>query len=409
VAEDDPHQPARRAAELAARHSYGRLVASLARGTRDIAAAEDALADALAVALEVWPQRGVPQSPEAWLLTTARRTLSHGERHARVRSDATATLVAQLEERASRKGWSRGDERLELLFVCAHPAIDPASRTPLMLQTVLGLDAERIASAFLVAPATMGQRLVRAKTRIRDAGVRFEVPPPGELPERLDDVLRAIYVAYGAGWSDVEEGRGLSEEAIFLARLVVQSLPGEPEARGLLALMLFTHARRQARRDEAGRFVPLPQQDPRRWVRPLIIEAEALLTEASAAGRFGRFQCEAAIQSVHAQRAITGVLPHHALRTLYDLLLERAPSVGVAVSRAAAILDAGDVAAARDALGQLEADEVDGYQPYWVTRARLAELEGRPAQVRTALQRALGLTEDLAVRRFLEAWLGRST
>ncbi|MEZ4253506.1 MAG: DUF6596 domain-containing protein [Polyangiales bacterium] len=290
---------------------------------------------------------------------------------------------------------------MKLLFVCAHPAIAPPIRTPLMLQTVLGLDAERIGSAFLVAPSTMGQRLVRAKAKIKAAGLRVEVPEAGELPARLRDVLHAIYVAYGSGWEEPSRGVGLTQEAIFLGRLVVGLLPDEPEPKGLLALMLFCESRRDARRNALGRFVPLSAQDPARWTRDDIVEAEALLVDASRARRFGRFQCEAAIQSVHAQRAITGVLQHAALRTLYDLWMAYEPSVGVAVSRAAACLDAGDRVCAREALAALDSHDVVAYQPFWVTMARLAELEGDEATARVHLTRALGLTEDPALRRFL--------
>jgi RNA polymerase sigma-70 factor (ECF subfamily) len=219
--------------------------------------------------------------------------------------------------------------------------------------------------------------------------------------DRLDDVLRAVYVAYGSGWDDLAGGRGLAEEAIFLGRTLVSLLPHEPEARGLLAMMLYCESRRDARRDAAGRFVPLPEQDPRRWSTAMIIEAEGLLTSASQAGRFGRFQCEAAIQSVHAQRAITGHTQHAALRVLYELLLTHSPSIGVAVGRAAALIEANALEEGARALDALEETSVALYQPSWVTRARLAERQGDPATTRSALERALGLTEDEAVRRFL--------
>jgi len=395
---------AHRVAEAAARASYGRLVAQLASRSGDLAAAEDALSDAFAAALSTWPTRGVPTNPEGWLPLAARRRAYNRFRHARVEDDATVDLQRLIEARAeAAREVVLVDDRLKLLFVCAHPAIDEAVRTPLMLQTVLGLDAERIGSAFLVAPSTMGQRLVRAKAKIKATRLRFTVPDPEDLPERLHEVLQAVYAAYGTGWDDLSgtSGRGLTAEALFLGRLLVSLLPDEPEAQGLLALMLYCEARRDARRDALGRFVPLHAQATERWDRGLIVEAEALLTSASKAGRFGRFQCEAAIQSVHAQRAITGFVQTTALRTLYDLLLVHAPSVGVAVSRAAALLDAGDVETAQAALSALDADDVAAYQPYWVTRARLAELTGDLAATAAHLERALGLTEDAAVRAFL--------
>ncbi len=228
-----------------------------------MAAAEDALADVFLAALETWPRRGVPDKPEAWLLTAARRRLIDGTRHARVEAGALPALLAAADEAQAVASIDSvfPDERLKLLFICAHPAIDAVVRTPLMLQTVLGLDAARIASAFLVKPATMGQRLSRAKAKIRDAGIRFALPNAADLPPRLDAVLEAIYAAYGTGWDDVAGAdprrRGLASEAIELGRLLRHLMPGEPEAQGLLALMLHCEARRKARRTAAAAYVPL--------------------------------------------------------------------------------------------------------------------------------------------------------
>src|SRR5688572_17203801 len=214
----------RRAIEDAARSSYGRLIAYLSARTRDVAAAEDALADAFLAALDTWPRDGLPEKPEAWLLTAARRRLIDRARHdRRVRTTSASglDLVAETSDAAA-SGDEFPDERLKLLFVCAHPAIDPAVHTPLMLQTVLGLDAARIARAFLVSPTAMGQRLVRAKAKIRDARIAFEVPGEGELAPRLSAVLEAIYAAYASGWEDAAGAdprmRGLADEAIWLAR-----------------------------------------------------------------------------------------------------------------------------------------------------------------------------------------------
>ena len=394
--------PARRAAESAARSSYGRLLALLSVRTRDIAAAEDALADAFAAALQTWPVRGVPDRPEAWLLTTARNAAANRQRHERVRGAAVPEITRMLETVAEERE-PFPDSRLALLFACTHPAIDPAVRAPLMLQTVLGLDAVRIGAAFLVSPATMGQRLVRAKTKLKTAGARFTLPDAEELPHRLPEVLSAIYAAYGAGWDDISgeaKVRDLVDEAAFLARLVVALLPDNPEAKGLLALILYCEARRPARRDRAGRFVPLAEQDHSLWLGPMIVEAEQLLTAASAAQQFGRFQCEAAIQSVHAQRAITGRTNHQALLVLYGLLEERAPSLGASIGRAAVLLEAGQREAALAALDRLPQDRVASYQPYWVTRARVLEALGDPA-AGPALTRAIGLTTEPAVRDYL--------
>src|SRR5215510_8071860 len=242
------------AIEAVARDSYGRLIAYIAARTGDIADAQDALSDALVAALENWPTNGVPNKPEAWLLHVARNRLTDASRRKEVRQKSEEFLqqIAEEAQTVAKVHEYFPDERLKLLFVCAHPAIDPAARTPLMLQAVLGIDAARIASAFLVSPAAMSQRLVRAKSKIRDAGIAFEVPEMDELPNRLEAVLDAIYAAYGAGWEYAvgadPHSTHLAEEALWLARLVVGLLPDEPEAKGLLALLLHCEARRTARR-----------------------------------------------------------------------------------------------------------------------------------------------------------------
>src|SRR5262252_7011392 len=274
--QEDTH----RTVERVARESYGRLVAYLAAHTRDVASAEDALGDALVSALTTWPRDGVPQKPEAWLLTTARHSLIDRMRHQQVALANEPNLLL-LREDAKEASLSTEfpDERLKLLFVCAHPAIDPSLHTALMLQTVLGLDAARIAQAFLVSPATMSQRLVRAKRKILEAGIPFELPQEGDLPQRLDAVLEAIYAAYGLGRDEVagvdQSAEGLAGEAVWLARVVLDRLPDEPEAHGLLALMLFCDARSAARRTNDGRYVPLSEQDPAMWDANAIREAEA--------------------------------------------------------------------------------------------------------------------------------------
>src|SRR5580704_5428905 len=308
--------------ERVARESYGRLVAYLSSNTRDVGSAEDALSNALIAALETWPRDGVPQSPEAWLLTTARRSFIDLVRHRRV-AEASEPTLALLREESQDMTLSPEfpDERLKLLFVCAHPAIDPGMHTPLMLQTVLGLDAARIAHAFLISPTTMGQRLVRAKTKIRDGGIQFEVPQERELPQRLDAVLEAIYAAFGIGWDDMagvdQRGRDLAEESIWLARVLLQLMPREAEVRGLLALLLHCEARRRSRRGPEGQYVPLSEQDSRQWSLPLIEEAESHLAAASSRGRAGRFQLEGAIQSVHAERARSGRTEWTAIMLFY--------------------------------------------------------------------------------------------
>jgi RNA polymerase sigma-70 factor (ECF subfamily) len=399
---------ARRAAEQAARASYGKLIAILAVQSRDIAAAEDALSEALVAALATWPDRGVPENPEAWLVTAARNRLRNVAR-ARLVRDLAAPELALREETdpqdAAPQADALQDARLRLLFVCAHPAIDPAARAPLMLQTVLGLSAEQIGRAFLVAPATMSQRLVRAKTRIRDTGLRFDLPAPDDMPGRLSAVLDAIYAAFGQGWEGLEHPDApdaLTGEAIWLARLIVDALPAEPEPKGLLALMLYCTARTPARRDAAGRFVPLDAQDTRLWDRMMIIEAEGLLTAAARARQFGRYQCEAAIQSVHVGRAVTGSVDRNALLTLYDLLVTQTESVGARIARAVLLADAGDPQAGIAAIEALDPARIAGHQPYWVARSAILERLGRRHAAAAALAKAKTLTGDPAVRAHLE-------
>ncbi len=395
------------AVEHVARGSYGRLLAFLASRSRDLAAAEDALADAFRIALETWPRDGVPDKPEAWLMTAAKRRLGDRARHTRVHAEATPSLglAAEQAQELTAASVEFPDERLKLMFICAHPAIDAAARTPLMLQTVLGLDAARIASAFLVQPAAMGQRLSRAKAKIRDAGIAFELPHARELPIRLDTVLEAIYAAYGSGWDDVAGAdarrKGLSSEAIELGRVLLALLGNEPEVPALLALMLYCESRRGARRGDAGEYVPLSEQDVTRWSQPLLDEASLLLQAASRGGRLGRFQLEAAIQSVHAQRSVTQRTDWNAIALLYTALVQLSPTLGAAVGRAAAVAEADGPAVAWTLLEAIPADAVATYQPYWALRAHLLARLDRRNEARPAYERAIGLCEDAAMREFL--------
>lgn len=404
----DRTSPTHHAIDRVVRESAARLLAFLAARSRDLAAAEDALADACQQALESWPKQGLPQKPEAWLLTVARRRLSDLARHRQVRQAAAPDLLLLTEVAQEMTSGERSfpDERLKLLFLCAHPAIDAAARTPLMLQVVLGLDAARIAAAFLVQPATMGQRLSRAKTKIRDAGIGFDLPRPRDLPARLEAVLDAIYAAYGSGWEDPAQasGRtaGLAGEAIDLARLLLQLMPGSPEALGLLALMLFSDARRQARRDASGAYVPLGEQDVGRWSLPMIAEANQFLSQAAGSGDIGRFQLEAAIQSVHAARAHTGATDWRAIAGLYDGLVQRAPSIGALVGRAAAIAEAQGAQAGWLALQAVPVEMIAGYQPYWAVAAHLLARLGRAGEAREAYERAITLSKDAAQTAFLQ-------
>jgi predicted RNA polymerase sigma factor len=395
-----------RTIERVARESYGRLVAYLSSHTRDVARAEDALSNALVAALTTWPRDGVPQNPEAWLLTTARHSLIDLVRHQQVAVASEPSLLLLREEpKEAILSAEFPDERLKLLFVCAHPAIDPAMHTPLMLQTVLGLDAVRIAHAFLVSPTTMGQRLVRAKTKIRDGGIRFEVPQERELPQRLDAVLEAIYAAFGIGWDDMagvdQRGRDLAEESIWLARVLLQLMPREAEVRGLLALMLHCEARRPARRGLDGRYVPLLEQHSQHWSLRLIEEAERHLAEASSRDCAGRFQLEAAIQSVHAERARSGRTEWTAIVLFYEQLIRISPTLGTRNGYAAAVGEANGPEAGLAVLDGIDPDDVSAYQPYWAVRAHLLQRLGKTSEAVDAFDRAIGLAEDPAVRQFL--------
>ena len=408
MTEDAGDAAARRTAEAVARRSYGRLVAFLAARTRDVATAEDALAEAFASALADWPRRGCPANPEGWLMTVARRRLTDGARR-RATSEAGAAQLRLLAEgmEAAAAEVEIPDRRLALLFACAHPAVEAAVRAPLMLQTVVGLDAKQIASAFLVSPAAMGKRLVRAKDKIREAGIPFRVPEREELPGRLAAVLEAVYAAFAEGWSDAGgtdvARRDLTDEALFLARLVAELLPDEPEALGLLALVLHAEARRAARRDGLGEYVPFAEQDMARWDWPMIAEAEARLGRASAMGVIGRYQLEAALQSAHVHRRHTGEANWDAVLQLYDALAVITGSPVVAVNRALAVAEIRGPLAALAALEEVAADRrLADYQPYWAVRADLLARTGAHVEARRAYDQAIGLERDPAVRRFLQ-------
>jgi RNA polymerase sigma-70 factor (ECF subfamily) len=320
------------------------------------------------------------------------------------------TLIADEIEAAAQEGQVVPDRRLALMFACAHPAIDEAIRAPLMLQTILGLDAAAIASAFLVSPAAMGQRLARAKAKIKLAAVPFRIPEADELAERLGAVLEAIYAAFAHGWAeafaDDPRGRNLTEEAIWLGRVVVALAPEEPEALGLLALMLYADSRRAARRDSAGRYVPLSEQNPAFWSEAAIAEAEAVLRIAGAKLRPGRFQLEAAIQSAHASRRRSGATDWPAIAALYDALFALTGSPVVAVNRAVAVANAhGSAAGLRLLESAGAAGRLDGYQSYWAAKADLQARIG-DAGAADSYRRAIGLESDAATRAFLLGRLG---
>jgi RNA polymerase sigma-70 factor (ECF subfamily) len=406
---EDREAVARASAEAVARRSYGKLVAFLASRTGDVAGAEDALSEAFATALVDWPASGVPDSPEAWLLTVARRRLIDTGRRRRTQTESVDHLKLLMDEAdaAATTKPALPDDRLGLMFACAHPAIAPAIRAPMILQTTLGFDAATIGSAFLVSPAAMAQRLVRAKSKIQEAGIPFRVPDRSELAPRLDAVLEAIYAAYAEGWSDPDgtevRRRNLAEEAIWLGRLVASLLPDEAEALGLVALMLYAQARRDARRDARGEYVPLAEQDTAAWDAGLIDEAEGLLARANALPGTGRYQLEAAVQSAHVVRQKIGRSDWAAIAGIYEALVAMTGSPVVAINRAVAVAELEGPKAGLELLDALAGDKrLADYQPYWAARAGLLARIGDAAEADRAYERAIGLERDPAVRRFLE-------
>ncbi|MCE5288702.1 MAG: RNA polymerase subunit sigma-70 [Nocardiaceae bacterium] len=377
--------------------SYGRLIALLAAPTRDLAAAEDALSDALERALVKWADDGIPDNPEAWLLTVARNRLRDS-----YRSAAHRTSVELEDDVEATEPVVMGDRRLELMFVCAHPAIDPGIRTPLMLQTVLGLEAVQIAGAFAIPTSTMAQRLVRAKRKIRDAGIPFVVPEADALPGRLNAVLEAVYGAFAIDWqgiAGISERDGLSGEALYLARTLVELMPDQPEVLGLAALIALSNARARARiRD--GVLVPVTEQDVDAWDAELIAEGEGLLARAHQFGRPARFQFEASVQSVHCNRRVSGRTDWAALETIYRALVATEPTLGAQVSLAVVV---GERHGADAGLALLEIPGGERFQPTWAARAHLLRGTGRIDEAVAAYDKAIDLTVDAPMRRFLVA------
>ena len=408
-----PAAPAVRSAGVAARDSYGRLLALLAAATSDLAGAEDALADAFERALRTWPTQGVPGNPDAWLLTVARNRLRDEWKSARaqraVALDAVPDTLAHIDDVDVD---AIPDRRLELMLVCAHPAIDRAMHTPLMLNTVLGFTAEQVGRAFSVPAPTMATRLVRVKKRIKAAGIPFRIPDLADLPTRMASVLEAVYGAYVIDWATGPQARQLPSEALHLAEVLTTLVPGDPEALGLAALIELSAARGPARVDAEGHFVALADQDPALWNQELISRAHEHLRAAHARGQLGRFQLEASIQAVHCARGRDGTTDWPTLLTLHRILQAIAPSLGSGVALAAVTAEVDGPAAglaALDALLLEAGQRARLFQPAKATRAHLLDRLGRKEEAVAAYDSAISLTHDTAEREYLQGRRDRAS
>jgi RNA polymerase sigma-70 factor (ECF subfamily) len=395
---------AEEAAALAARDSYGRLLALLSAAAGDMVAAEDALADAFERALTTWPDQGVPDKPDAWLLTVARNRLRDRWRSAEHRR--TVALDPELDVPAPEVDIDAiPDRRLELMLVCAHPAIDRTVHTPLMLNSVLGFTAEQVGRAFSMPASTMATRLVRAKRRIKTAGIPFRIPGREDLPARKTAVLEAVYGVYVIDWAVTgPQDRRVPSEALHLAEVLTTLLPDDPEAHGLAALVLLSAARAGARRDAEGRFVPLAEQDTRLWDETRIARAHDHLRAAHGHGELGRFQLEATIQATHCARARTGRTDWPTLQQLHELLHAIAPSLGGAVALAAVTAEVDGPEKGLELLDALLAGTGEAgrrFQPGRATRAWLLDRLGRTGEAAAAYASAMALTHDQAERDYL--------
>jgi len=397
----------RAAAALAARDSYGRLFALLSASTSDLASAEDALADAFERALRAWPDQGVPAIPDAWLLTVARNRLRDQWKSAQ--SQRTGPLDVERDAPAHLDGLDLDaipDRRLELMLVCAHPAIERAVHTPLMLNTVLGFTADQVGRAFSIPGSTMATRLVRAKRRIKATRIPFRIPDRGDLPGRMAAVLEAVYGAYVIDWATTgPEARQVPPEALHLAEVLTRLVPDDPEAHGLAALVQLSSARLPTRIDGHGRFVPLAEQDPSRWDERLIHRAHEHLRAAHARRQVGRFQLEAAVQAVHCARKQTGNTDWPALLDLHRALDAVAPSLGGAVAFAVATAEVDGPAAGLTRLDEMlsaAGDQARRFQPARAARAYLLERLGHYAEAAAAYGSAIDVTHDPAEREYLE-------
>jgi len=406
---DDHAARARATAEAVYRAESRRVFATLVRLLGDFDLAEEALHDAFRAALEQWPRDGVPANPRAWLVSAGRFKAIDGiRRRARfVAIDDVAEQVdAIADDTPAWDGEDIEDDRLRLVFTCCHPALSPDAQVALTLREVCGLTTEEIAQAFLSAAPTLAQRIVRAKAKIRDARIPYQVPTPAELPERLDSVLRVVYLVFNEGYS-ASSGESLtrldlSTEAIRLGRLLVELLP-EPEAIGLLALMLVQESRRAARTSPAGELILLADQDRSLWNRDQIAEGSALVERALASRRFGPYTLQAAIAAIHAEAATADATDWSEIAGLYDVLLHADPSPVIELNRAVAVAMRDGPAAGLELVDAILArGDLQDYRLAHAARADLCRRLGRTAQARASYQRALALTRQEPERRFLE-------
>jgi RNA polymerase sigma-70 factor, ECF subfamily len=403
-----------RTIETIYRSESGRVLATLVRLLGDLDLAEESMHEAFAAALESWPQTGIPDNPRPWLISTARFKAIDGMRR-RARFDgAQRELVAHMESRVNEAGFGneeRGDEeieddRLRLIFTCCHPALPPEGQVALTLREICGLTTEEIARAFLVTPATLAQRIVRAKVRIREASIPYEVPTPQELPERLGAVLQVIYLVFNEGYSaaagaDVTRAE-LTGEAIRLGRMLTDLQP-EPEVIGLLALMLLQESRRVARTSPNGELILLPDQDRSLWNRDQIAEGAALVEKALSSRRFGAYTLQAAIAAVHAEAESAAATDWRQIVALYNHLVQIQPSPVVHLNRAVAIAECDGPEAG---LAQVDAllvhGELENYYLAHSARAELCRRLGRNAEARASYEKALALTQQEPERQFLQ-------